>query len=71
MEDSMQTPEPIDRPNLETDEGLERAVTARLSRLRSMSVDTSRLAEAVRAQIPQPKAKRLLLPRRVSAIAAT
>ena len=67
----MKTPDPTDTPNPQIDELWERAVTARLSKLRSMPVDTSRLAQAVRAQIPQSKVKRLLLLRRFGALAAS
>jgi hypothetical protein len=46
--------EPIDQQN---DEAWEEAVAGRLSKLRSMPVETGRLAAALQAQIPNPAAR--------------
>ena len=48
----------MDTPEREKDELWERAVTARLAKLRSMPVDTSRLERLILAQIPRPQQAR-------------
>ena len=55
----------------ETEETLDRAVAARLARLRNMPVDTTALDKAVRAQVPPLRARRILLMRPLRAIAAS
>ena len=56
----------------EQDEALDRAMSARLTKLRAMPVDTSRLDKALRAQVPplRPE-RRLRLLRPLRAIAAS
>ena len=57
--------------NDRTEETLDRAVAARLAKLRNMPVDTTALDKALRAQTPPLRARRTLLMRPMRAIAAS
>jgi hypothetical protein len=63
MQESTQPPE--------NDEQLQQAVSTRLAKLRSMPVDTTRLAKEVRAEVAPAAVRRVFLPHRLRAVAAS
>jgi len=66
MEDFKNTPD-YDEP---AESAMDRAVARRLAKLRTMPVDTTRLEKSLRAHLPHPAAKRLLMPRWIRPIRA-
>src|SRR5258708_4103456 len=62
----------MNEENHESTSELEQAISARLSRLRALPVDTSRLDKCLRAKLPEPRPQwRVLRLRSVRAIAAS